>query len=285
LFGVMQSAGDGAFRLGDHLADVLGAEQAQGFVLDSMALCTRGALAGHPVALLEDEARVLLSRRLQQHAPGFSLVAEHAAYCHELVQAVRDALTHSGDHAAAELAARAKAWERRADHLVMQARNLAKRHPSWKHFAALVEEADEVADHLEEACFLIGVMAEDHKGALQHGARAQLGRLTDLVLQAVQDYVRALEIARGLGQAREIEDFNTFLDATWRVVLAERRCDEQWRTARRHLLKELKQPAELMLATDLGIEIESASDALLRVSYLLREMVLLRGGAMAGATS
>ena len=286
LFGVMQSAGDGAFRLGDRLADVLGAEQAQAFVLETMALCARGALAGHPVSLLEDEARMLLSRRLQQHAPGFSLVAEHAAYCHELVQAVRDALSHDASLGhASELAARTKAWERRADHLVMQARNLAKRQPSWKPFANLVEEADEVADHLEEASFLISVMAEDHQGALHHGVRSHLSRLLDVVLQAVQDYVRALEIARGLGSARELEDFNTFLDATWRVVLAERRCDEQWRTARRHLLQALKEPAELMLANDLGIEIESASDALLRVSYALREMVLLRGGALAGATS
>ena len=135
-----------------YIADVLGAEQAQEFVLEAMALCTHGALAGHPVSLLEDEARMLLSRRLQQHAPGFSLVAEHAAYCHELVQAVRDALSHdAGAGHAGELAARTKAWERRADHLVMQARNLAKRQASWKPFANLVEEADEVADHLEEA--------------------------------------------------------------------------------------------------------------------------------------
>lgn len=288
LFEVMQSAGDGAFRLGDRLADVLGDESAQRFVLDVMALCTRGALAGHPVALLDDEARMLLSRRLQQHAPGFSLVAEHAGYCHELVQAVRDALSHEsggGAGRAAELAARAKAWERRADHLVMQARNLAQRQPSWKPFAHLVEEADEVADHLEEASFLISVMAEDHAGALHHGVRTQLGRLVDGVLQAVQDYVRALEIARSLSAAHELEDFNAFLDATWRVVLAERRCDEQWRTARRHLLKTLKTPAELMLSTDLGIEIEGASDALLRVSYALREMVMQRGGALSGATA
>ena len=47
-----------------------------------------------------------------------------------LAQAVNDALTHCHEglrDAAPGLAARAKAWERRADHLVMQARDEAER--------------------------------------------------------------------------------------------------------------------------------------------------------------
>ena len=81
----------------------------------------------------------------------------------------------------------------------------------------------------------------------------------------------ALAIARTLGQPRtdqhDLDDSSEFLDATWRVVLAEIRCDEELRAARRLILRDLKVPAELMLASDLASSLELASDRLMSVSY------------------
>ena len=123
---------------------------------------------------------------------------------------------------------------------------------------------------------------EEHEEALEHGVQKVLVQLAESVLLATQDYVRSLAVARSLGHTPDLEDSNSFLDATWRVVLAEKRCDEQLRSARRLILKTLaKKPAELMLANDLAASLEQASDCLLVASYALRDIVLSKAGAIA----
>ena len=283
LFATMQTAADGVFRLGDRLDDVLGEAGAHAFLVESMSLASRALLAGQPVALIEDETRVLLTRHLQSRASEFDMAAEHASYCHELAQGLRNALTHGGGKGAAKkLSLSAKSWERRADEIVGQARALAERHPRWRHFSHLIVTADDVADAMEEASFLMGLILEEHEEALEHGVQKVLVQLAESVLLATQDYVRSLAVARSLGHTPDLEDSNSFLDATWRVVLAEKRCDEQLRSARRLILKTLaKKPAELMLANDLAASLEQASDCLLVASYALRDIVLSKAGAIA----
>lgn len=56
------------------------------------------------------------------------------------------------------------------------------------------------------------------------------------MLQATQDQVKALAIARTLGSNGEAVDNDAFLRATWRVLQAERQCDALLRDARRVIL-------------------------------------------------
>ena len=56
------------------------------------------------------------------------------------------------------------------------------------------------------------------------------------MLQATQDQVKALAIARTLGSNSEAVDNDAFLRATWRVLQAERQCDALFRDARRVIL-------------------------------------------------
>jgi len=284
IYSAMQSLGEGAFRIGDRLDSVLGGAGARSFLIDCLKLSTQVLLAHGPLALVADEVRMLLARLVQQRTSEFDLLAEHAAYCHALAQAVRDALSHGQDgrrEAAEELAARAKVWERRADHLVMQARTQAEHQPRWVPFARLIETSDDVADALEEAAFLMSLIADHHQQGWDGAVRQVLSRLAEAVLNATQDHVKALAVARHLGTEGDASDGDAFLAALWSVLRAERHCDELLRSARRIILGTIKEAPALMLANDLAVTLELASDRLLAAGYALREVAFNRAGASA----
>jgi uncharacterized protein Yka (UPF0111/DUF47 family) len=224
---------------------------------------------------------MLLAQHVRRRTSEFDLLAEHASYCHALAQAISDGLAHgveSSDKAAQELAARAKAWERRADHLVMQAREKAERQPRWLAFARLAERSDDVADALEEASFLISLIADRHLKGWNADVRNVLAHLAATVLQATQDHVKALTIARTLGANSDGVDNDAFLGATWQVLQAERQCDALLRDARRVILGAVQDAPSLMLANDLSVALESASDRLLSAEYALRDVVFDKAG-------
>lgn len=276
IFAAMQAAGGGAFRIGDRLDEVIGAADAQAFLLAVLRLSCEALRRGQPTALVADETRMLLAQHVRQRSSEFDLLAEHAAYCQSLAQALSDGLAHgverSGKSALA-LAARAKGWERQADHLVMQAREKAERQPRWRPVARLIEQSDDVADALEEAAFLLSLISEHHAQGWNGEVRRVLGRLADTVLEATQDQVKALAIARHLGRSAESADNDAFLAATWRVLQAERQCDAGLREARRVILGALQDAPSLMLASDLAATLELSSDRLLTAAYGLRDMV------------
>jgi uncharacterized protein Yka (UPF0111/DUF47 family) len=281
IFSAMQAAGEGAFRIGDRLEEVIGAADARAFLLAVMQLACDALRRGQPAALVADETRMLLAQHVRQRTSEFDLLAEHAAYCQALAQAVSDGLAHGAERsgkAAGELAAQAKAWERKADHLVMQAREKADRQTRWLPVARLAEQSDEVADALEEAAFLISLMADHHIKGWNDEVRKVLARLASTVLQATQDQVKALAIARTLGKHGVSGDNDAFLGATWRVLQAERQCDALLRDARRVILAAVQDAASLMLANDLACTLELASDRLLAGAYALRELAFDKAG-------
>lgn len=281
IFAAMQSAGEGAFRIGDRLDEVMGIADARAFLVAVMQLACQALSAGQPPALVADETRMLLAQHVRYRTSEFDLLAEHAAYCHALAQAISDGLTHgveSSSKAAQELAARAKTWERKADHLVMQAREKAERQPRWRSVANLAEQSDDVADALEEAAYLISLIADHHLKGWNAEVRKVLARLAATVLQATQDYVKALAIARTLGSDSETVDNEDFLAATWRVLQTERQCDVMLREARRVILRTLEDAPSLMLANDLAATLESASDYLLTAAYALRDVTFDKTG-------
>jgi uncharacterized protein Yka (UPF0111/DUF47 family) len=282
IFAAMQEAGEGAFRIGDRLDDVIGVAGAEEFLVAAMRLASTALQRGQPSALVADETRMLLARHVRQRSSEFELLAEHAAYCEALARAVSDGLAHGveqSDKAAAKLAARSKAWERKADHLVIQARDKAERQTRWQPVARLVEQSDDVADALEEAAFLISLIAERHLKGWTDAVRAVLARLAATVLQATQDQVKALAIARTLGANANADDNDAFLGATWRVLQAERQCDVLLRDARRVILGAIDDAPSLMLANDLACALELASDRLLAAAYGLRDLAFDKAGA------
>lgn len=294
VWNAMAAQGAGVFRLGDRLDEVLGDEAARDFLIEVLGLAHRAVQSHQPIALVGDETRALLARRLQGRRGEFDLLEEHAGLCHALAQALRDALVHGSERdvdACARTAARAKTWERQADHLVMRARAQAERQPQWQTLARLIERSDDVADALEEACFVLSLVAthfseiqRDHRHSDHHhrwssDVRDVLGALANTVLVATQDHVKALAVARTLGETSTSSDADEFLAASWRVLQAERQCDELLRTVRRSLAHECRKHADavgLALGNDLAAALEQASDALLALSYGLRERAFHR---------
>ena len=282
LWSAMAAQGDGAFRLGDRLDDVVGGDEARDWLLDVVGVAAQAVRRGQPASFVADEARVLLARRLRGRHGSFELLKEHAAWCHALAQGLRDGLAHGVERdleAAQRLSERAKGWERQADELVMRARSRAERQPRWQPHARLLERADDIADALEEASFVLSLVADGHHHGWGRGVRESMQALAETVLVAVQDHVKAVSIsAAGDGSG---DDKVQALDALWRVVQAERQCDELLRHARRALAREAGDAASLHLGNELASAIERASDHLLAMGYALRQQALLREGVTA----
>lgn len=281
IHGAMQALGADYFHIGDRLDQVLGAAQAKEFLVEVLTQCSQAMLQRQPPALIADDIRLLLVRHMRRYRDEFDLLSEHAAYCHALAEGVRDALAHGHekDHKAArELAERAKHWERDADLLVMRSRVRAERHPRWLPFTQLIEGADDVADALEEAAFLLSLIAADHHKGWSGEVRQVLQLLADAVLGAVQDHVKALAIARTLGEESSGEDHEEFVAALWRVLNAERQCDTLLRDVRRALTEHVTDAATLNLSTDLANALEAATDSLLVTGYGLRKLAFSRVG-------
>jgi uncharacterized protein Yka (UPF0111/DUF47 family) len=282
VWNAMAAQGEAGFRLGDRLDDVLGASTTRELLVDLLVLASQAQQRRQPAAMVADEARLLLARRLMGRRSEFELLEEHAGLCHALAQALRDGLAHGSerDGAAAErLASRAKSWERQADHLVMRARARAERQPQWQSFARLIERSDDVADALEEATFVLSLVADGHHHGWGQAVRESMQALADAVLTATQDHVKAVAVVSALGEASDAADHDEFLDASWRVLQAERQCDELLRSTRRALAREVKDAASLVLGNDLAAALEQASDALLALGYGLREHAFRRAGA------
>jgi hypothetical protein len=126
---------------------------------------------------------------------------------------------------------------------VTRARTWAEQHQRWQPFATLIEGADDVADALEEAAFLLTLIADDHHKGWHGEVRRVMQALADAVLAATQDHVRALAIAGALDDKSNAEDQEDFVAALWRVLNAIRcagvdagdaRNGPRHRTHRRH---------------------------------------------------
>ena len=277
----MAAQGENSFRLGDRLDRVLGAEAAQAWLVDVLCMAADATRRHQSPTFIADEARLLLARRLRGQHGSAELLQEHAAWCHAMAQALRDGLAHGADRdeeAANKLAARAKVWERQADELVVQARARAERRPAEAAQARLLHQADDVADALEEACFVLSLVALNRRQRWGEDVRTAMQALADAVLGAVQEHVKAVSIDSG-GTADDADaDSDAAIDALWRVMQAERQCDELLRAARRALAREITDPAALLLGNELAAALELASDHLLALGHALRRGTLEREG-------
>jgi ABC-type arginine transport system ATPase subunit len=106
-----------------------------------------------------------------------------------------------------------------------------------------------------------------------------LRQLAHTTLAAIQDLVRAIEIARGVSERGDPADSELFLQTLWRMLHAERLCDELSRQSRVTIVRTLHAaPVGLLMASDLAAMIEKASDSLLGAGHALRKMVLAKTG-------
>ncbi len=282
VYDTMEAVGSDTFRIGERLDAVLGETGARAFLIELLHNCSELLQQQQPLTLVQDKARLLLGRVLQQRHVEFDLLAEHAAFCHALAQTLCDVLTQGCNGHCDQVVQRAKNWEHRADHLLATARQRAERQPHWRAVVDLLVQADNVADALEESAFIYTLTLVEPINGLPPSVMEVLGKLADTTLVAIQDLVKAIEIARLLDAGIDTTDSDAFLQILWRMLRAERLCDDLLRTARQHIVQTLHaQPAAMLLATELATTIEGASDALVATGYALRQMAFLKTGVPA----
>ena len=277
VYQTMQSVASDAFRIGDRLDQVCGEHAAELFLEELMRMCSAMLLDQQPTSLIADEARMLLVHVLRKRSFEFDLLADHAAYCHALSQLLAQCLETSTEHTANSFkvfADQAKEWEHAADHLLTEARQRAERQPRWQPVVHLLSQSDDVADTLEESIFILSMLTRTPLHSINPEVGAVLARLVQTTQAAIQDYIKAIQIARDITSDGTSQDTDAFLKVLWQMLRAERHCDELYREARLLIVTHLHdQPVAFGLTSDLAAAIESASDALLSVGHQLRKMV------------
>lgn len=270
VYEAIEGASPTPVRYGQRLDELLGREAAVDFLRFVFRAASDGLQRGRSERFIRDEIRADLLGRFETLEHGvLALASEHALLVGELAGAVRDALAAeaAGDQA---LARRASDWESRADALVERVRTLARRSPRAKLYARLLGEADDVADDLEEAAFLLTLPPARAGGPARDALRPLAAHLVAGAV-AWQECLRAsAHVTRGGAR----QDLQTFLEAVDRLVTLEHQTDEAERTVTGLLFGEGVDPRQLVLFLRVGQSLEQAADALARGALLLRDHFL-----------
>lgn len=263
-------------RYGERLDEVLGAEAVVDYLRFVLRACCEGLRKGRSERLIRDELKAELLNHLDTAEQGIvGLVSDHAATIAELAAAVRDALLHAGadgrdDAFVARAARRATRAEHRADQLLIRARSQVRRAVGAEVYLRILEEADDAADALEEAAFLLTLL----------GPGVQLGddylpQLGQLIVDASREYVKGVEAASHLHRRSAREDVQDFLEAVDRIVTTEHEVDGvERRTIEALFAAGSVDFRQAHLAWQLAHNFEVASDAVARAALRLRDHVL-----------
>lgn len=276
VFEAIEYAAGPDLHYGERLEDVLGSEPACEYLRFVLRAAALGLRQGRSERIIKDEIKAELLRYFQSAREGLLSVAiDHAAYVHELANAVRDGLLHVKQADARErlgrLAVRAQGWERKADDLTNRGRAMARHVKGPGPVPLLLEQADDAADDLEEAAFILTLVPDvDPADALI----APLFRLGDEVVDASRQFIRCLESAQSLHRGGAHEDTADFLSALDRVVAAEHAADRIVRDVVAALVRHSDDFRELHLVSSLSQSMESATDALAASAHVLRDYIL-----------
>lgn len=277
VFDALRLVAQGTMQWGGQLVDTLGEARTAEFLKFLLRTTAEGLLAGRSDALIRDEIRAELRHDLDTIQEGLLAVAgEHAGLIVELAMQARDGLLlglQAGDRGYLERTARrAKAWEHRADELVNRCRAARGwRGESPQPLIELVRLADDAADLLEEAIFLINLLPSN--GTIDKSL-ASLEELSALVVDSAREYLKALENARYVHRASDRERIEDFLEAVDRTMVVEHQADDAHRRSKAGILDFSGDFKQLHLFIEIADQLEQAADVLMRSALNLRDYVL-----------
>ncbi len=262
-----------SIHLGDRLYDLLGEETAFAFVQFVFKTATEGLLARQSDRLIHDRIGAELLNHLNTaEARLLRIVADHAGLVFEIATAIRDRLFGPSGNAAEleRLTKRTQRWEHEADQLVVEIAESIRHRPELQPFYGLIEAADDAADELEEAAFLLGLL----NTADNHWTVNSLQALGSILAETSQEWVKALEHAQHVQRHGLRDDADDFLTAIDRIAALEHDADTAERAAAVVGLKKAGDFRELHVLSAVRQGLGEASDALKRASLLLRNHVL-----------
>jgi uncharacterized protein Yka (UPF0111/DUF47 family) len=274
------SAGS-AMHFGDRLCDALGNEAAMAFLQFTFRAASDGLRAHQSRGLIQDRVRADLAAHFSNEAHRLLLLAaDHAGLIFEIAALVREQIVRLScpDSAAEPLAPRARRFEHDADALVIRVREMAQRRPDHAPMLHLMEASDDAADHLEDAAFLLDLLARGNPSGPPLEALQTLG---ELLLEASQEWVKTLAHGKHLdgtplapnAMQDDVDDFLTAID---RVVALEHEVDDAERALTYVAVQEAADFRQLHLFAAIGSGLEEATDALKRASLSAREQILRR---------
>jgi uncharacterized protein Yka (UPF0111/DUF47 family) len=276
VFDALQFVAGGTLPFGVSIEEILGRDTAVNYLKFILRTCSRGMLDQRPFALIRDEARVELYE-YYHHAQQslLDLVSNHASLSVEIATAIRDGLLlAAGPESLAgfeRIGQRAKAWERKADELVIRARELARQSERAEAIRELLEAADDIPDALEEAAFHLALLSGDR---LAQELRLPLTALAQQVVEGTQEFLKAIENVRGIQRSGSPDDMRDFLTAIHRIVAIEEQSDTTERLVRKALYEtELDYRLAFVIA-ECAKKLEAAADALMHAGMTLRVQIL-----------
>jgi uncharacterized protein Yka (UPF0111/DUF47 family) len=276
IFDALRFVGGGTLTYGVTLAELLGREAALSYLRFILKSCAQGLVGKRPLALIRDEARVELYNYFHSAQQSLlDLASDHAALAVEIAAAIRDGLMVSSRSATflsfEHIGKRAKEWERRADELVIRARELAKQSEQAEAVRQLLEAADDIMDELEEAAFHLTLLKHE---SMAEEIRLPLATLARLLVEGTQEYLKALENARGVQRSGSPDDMHDFLAAIHRIVAIEQQSDTTERAVRRALVDAAEDYRQAFAIAECAKKMESAADALMHTGMTLRDQIL-----------
>jgi uncharacterized protein Yka (UPF0111/DUF47 family) len=262
-------------RYGEPLHEMIGKGVAQDYLCYVLETTARGLLKGQSVALIRDQVRAELFNHFRSAEQRLlAQASRHANIILQLANGLGTALRQRsgvGEDALTRNAERAKQAESRADEIVKETRATVRRIPGTEVFCRILEVADDAADDLEDSAFLAGLLPV---GITSADLPKPLLGLCDLLVDGVQAFQRAIGSAQYVHRGGERENMQQFLEAVDRVVTIEHQTDEREREVIAALVAADVDCRQFHLLSGLTTHLESAADALLRASLMLRDHVL-----------
>lgn len=264
------------YHYGDRLDELLGPEYAIEFLKFVLQTAAQGLLNGRSERLIRDEIKAEIFNYFQSAGESiYEICADHAASIFDLADAVSTNIGQLTGARQAEQTSRmavlAKRWESRADELLNRLREVARRTGDGAQMRKLTEEADDVADSLEEIAWLLTLLPEK---PIEENIGQLLQALSMLTLEGVRGYIRCIESAHQLEESNVREDRQDFLEAVDDVITIEHRSDEEERRLLKLLLQKDADHRQTHLLSRLGQTFEEATDSLARCALIMKDYVL-----------
>lgn len=261
-------------RYGDRLDKLIGEESACKFLRGAMRTASIGLRAHRSCRAVQDEIKADLARYFENAGLMiFDIAARHAACGYDVAVTLREAfeaIATSGD-ANRSIAARAAAWEARADALLNDGRADIKRFARPASLQDFLSHADDAVDELEEAASLVDLL---DLVSIERGTVDDLKELSELALCASQELIKCIACATSITQSDIRDDLDDFLQALERIVTIEHRADERIRLLRRKLITGTADHRALYLLHQMSLALETATDAYAHAGQDLRRYLM-----------
>jgi len=278
IYSALERAASPQLRYGARLDEVLGKEAAAAFLQAVLRITSEALQQRQSLRLVRDEIEAELLSHIADSQQGLlALAADHAALTVALAHAVRDTLhrlrtSGVGADQLSSVAERAKRWEAKADDIVSRARHAQSHLQDSDAIQRLLAAADNIADAMEEAIFLITLLPDHEPG---RRALDSLNEMAESAVASAQEYVKCLEVARDIQRSGGThDDVQQFLVAVDRVITLEHESDELERRAKAVLLNAADNFRSLHLLSQIAKGLEESVDAVARCALMLRDHIM-----------